>query len=343
MRESGHDHPRRRDRHAARRAADGGDGGAAESGRAAAGAAAARPASGHEHHAGHARRQRRASAVVRRRRDEGDPAGVREEPRAVRAGVLVGRSRSDAARAGRQPESAVARHQRADVEGRRSERRPQPEADSRLPRRESRRARQHECVRHVRPRVFDREPARRRCDRPRDAQLLGDPALHGRRRPTGSERRVSSAGISGDRSRARARPAAVRSGAADVDERGGRRYARVDPSIAQPTAGVRQRPTGGAALIGGTGRIGLPIDAKVIIAQTSIYVPGNDRGLVHRIVRFLATQDYVGGLFVNDRLGSGARRAAHERRRPDREARRCRSRRSSSTSRAFRSIRKTRT
>ena len=32
-------------------------------------------------------------------------------------------------------------------------------------------------------------------------------------------------------------------------------------------------------------------------------MPSNDRGLVRRIVRFLATQDYVGGLFVNDRLG----------------------------------------
>ena len=62
-------------------------------------------------------------------------------------------------------------------------------------------------------------------------------------------------------------------------------------------------PTGAAALIGGTGRVGLPIDARVIVAQTSIYVPGNDRGLVRRIARFLATQDYVGGLFVNDRLG----------------------------------------
>ncbi len=81
------------------------------------------------------------------------------------------------------------------------------------------------------------------------------------------------------------------------------RYARVDPSISQPSAGVRRRPTGGAALLGGTGRIGLPIDATVIIAQASIYVPSNDRGLVRRIARFLATQDYVGGLFVNDRLG----------------------------------------
>ena len=87
-----------------------------------------------------------------------------------------------------------------------------------------------------------------------------------------------------------------------VDERGGRRYARVDPAIALPTPEVRQRPAGGAALIGGTGHV-WPIDAKVVVAQTSIYVPGADRALVRRIVQFLSTQDYVGGLFVNDRLG----------------------------------------
>ena len=83
-----------------------------------------------------------------------------------------------------------------------------------------------------------------------------------------------------------------------TDERGVRRYAKVD------------RPSSGASIIGGTGRVGLPIDARVVIAQTSIHVPGNDRGLVQRIVRFLAAQDYVGGLFVNDRFGqmSGALR-----------------------------------
>jgi arylsulfatase A-like enzyme len=98
------------------------------------------------------------------------------------------------------------------------------------------------------------------------------------------------------------------------DGRGGRRYVKVDPTITRPTsaqsatagkptAEVRQRPTGGAALIGGTGRVGLPIDARVVVAQASIYVPGSDRSLTNRIVRFLTTQDYVGGLFVNDRLG----------------------------------------
>jgi arylsulfatase A-like enzyme len=88
-----------------------------------------------------------------------------------------------------------------------------------------------------------------------------------------------------------------------ADDRGVRHYVRVDPLVAQPGAAIRQRPTGGAALIGGTGRVGMPIDAAVIVAQTSIYVPGNDRALVRRITQFLAAQDYVGGLFVNDRFG----------------------------------------
>jgi arylsulfatase A-like enzyme len=88
-----------------------------------------------------------------------------------------------------------------------------------------------------------------------------------------------------------------------VDDRGVRRYMRVDPLAGQAGTDVRQYPTSGAALIGGTGGLGMPIDAKVIIAQTSIYVAGNDRALAQRIVRFLSTQDYVGGMFVNDRFG----------------------------------------
>jgi hypothetical protein len=91
-----------------------------------------------------------------------------------------------------------------------------------------------------------------------------------------------------------------------VDVAGTRRYMRVDPTIARARSDVRQRLTTGAALIGGNGRIGRPTDATVIVAQTSVYVPNNDRSLVQRIVRFLATQDYVGGLFVNDRHGQMA-------------------------------------
>ena len=59
----------------------------------------------------------------------------------------------------------------------------------------------------------------------------------------------------------------------------------------------------GPEFIGGTGRISRPTDARVVIAQEGVYVPGNDRDLVQRIVLFLADQDYVGGIFVHDRFG----------------------------------------
>jgi arylsulfatase A-like enzyme len=86
-----------------------------------------------------------------------------------------------------------------------------------------------------------------------------------------------------------------------TDEGGVRRYMRIDPTATQPRSA--QKPLGSAALIGGTGKISRPTDARVVVAQTSIYIPSNDRDLIQRIVRFLAAQDYAGGLFVNDRWG----------------------------------------
>jgi len=48
-------------------------------------------------------------------------------------------------------------------------------------------------------------------------------------------------------------------------------------------------------------------DAKIIVAANGgsdlIYVPSGDKELVKSIVTFLATTDYLGGLFVNDDLG----------------------------------------
>jgi len=88
-----------------------------------------------------------------------------------------------------------------------------------------------------------------------------------------------------------------------VEVNGTRRYIRVDPTIPRARSDVHQRLSTGAALIGGSGRISRPTDATVVVAQSSVYVPGNDRALVQRIVRFLAMQDYVGGLFVHDRHG----------------------------------------
>ena len=87
------------------------------------------------------------------------------------------------------------------------------------------------------------------------------------------------------------------------DDQGRPRYVQVDPTIARPTGTMRQRPSGGSAVLGGAGRVGRPLDAQVIVAQGSIHVPGNNRALVHRIAHFLTTQDYIGGVFVHDRFG----------------------------------------
>jgi arylsulfatase A-like enzyme len=87
------------------------------------------------------------------------------------------------------------------------------------------------------------------------------------------------------------------------DDARGWRYAPVDPTAPQPTAQTRQRPVSGSGLLGGTGRVGKPTDAKVAVAGHLIFVPNYDRTMVQRIVRVLATQDYVSGIFVNDRFG----------------------------------------
>jgi arylsulfatase A-like enzyme len=85
---------------------------------------------------------------------------------------------------------------------------------------------------------------------------------------------------------------------------GKKMFEPVDSTIAQQLPNVRQHPVGGNGLIGGTGRIANQTDAKVIVAANGgsdlIYLPAHDPDLVKRIVAFLAQQDYVGGLFVDD-------------------------------------------
>ena len=71
----------------------------------------------------------------------------------------------------------------------------------------------------------------------------------------------------------------------------------------EETVAVKQRPALGNGVIGGTGRISPP-DASVIVTSSSIYVPGNNRGLVLRIVGVLTGLDYIGGIFLNDRFGN---------------------------------------
>jgi len=87
-----------------------------------------------------------------------------------------------------------------------------------------------------------------------------------------------------------------------TDREGVHVFASIDPRIPQQTATARQHPAGGA-LIGGTGRV-TSRDAKVIVAGSSFYVPDHDGQTVRRMVAFLATQDYVGALFVHDSYGT---------------------------------------
>ena len=85
---------------------------------------------------------------------------------------------------------------------------------------------------------------------------------------------------------------------------GKKMFEPVDPAAAQQLPNVRQHPVAGNGLIGGTGRIANQTDAKVVVAANGgsdlIYLPAHDPDMVKKIVAFLARQDYVGGLFVND-------------------------------------------
>jgi hypothetical protein len=68
-----------------------------------------------------------------------------------------------------------------------------------------------------------------------------------------------------------------------------------------------QRPVTGNGLIGGTGRIAKQTDASVVVSANGgsdlIYLPKHDPVTTKKIVAFLARQDYVGGIFVDDDYG----------------------------------------
>jgi arylsulfatase A-like enzyme len=87
---------------------------------------------------------------------------------------------------------------------------------------------------------------------------------------------------------------------------GSTRYAPVDPTK-PPTGDLRQHPAAGDGLLGGTGILKDPIDAKVIVTASGgtdlIYVARHDRATARKIVEFLSHQDYVGALFVDPALG----------------------------------------
>jgi hypothetical protein len=84
-------------------------------------------------------------------------------------------------------------------------------------------------------------------------------------------------------------------------------YEPVDPTIPQQTATVRQRPASGNGLIGASGQILNNTDAKVVVAANGgsdlIYIPSHDDTLLRQVVHFLAQQDYVGAIFVDDSYG----------------------------------------
>ena len=92
-------------------------------------------------------------------------------------------------------------------------------------------------------------------------------------------------------------------------------YAPVDPTIPRLEANREQHPSNrsgligsGDGLIGGTGRVLAQTEAPVVVAANGgsdlVYLPNQDPKLLKKMVAFLAQQDYVGGLFVNDRFGN---------------------------------------
>jgi len=93
-----------------------------------------------------------------------------------------------------------------------------------------------------------------------------------------------------------------------TDGTGRKVYEPVDPTAAQQTATVRQHPAAGNGLIGASGAILETTDAKVVVAANGgsdlIYVPDGNYQRIAQIVRFLAQQDYVGSIFVDDVYGS---------------------------------------
>ena len=88
---------------------------------------------------------------------------------------------------------------------------------------------------------------------------------------------------------------------------GSERYKPVDPTIGQATPEKAQRPISGSGLIGGTGVISTPSDAKLIVAANGgsdlLYLQDRDPELAKDLVDFLSSLDYVSGIFTDPALG----------------------------------------
>jgi hypothetical protein len=83
-------------------------------------------------------------------------------------------------------------------------------------------------------------------------------------------------------------------------------YQAIDPM--NPNSSLsRQHPVQGDALLGGTGAVKSPIDAKVIVTASGgtdlIYIAGHDKATARKVVEFLTRQDYTGALFVDPAFG----------------------------------------
>jgi len=88
---------------------------------------------------------------------------------------------------------------------------------------------------------------------------------------------------------------------------GSERYKPVDPTIGEATPEKSQRAISGNGLIGGTGVISTPSDAKLVVAANGgsdlIYFNDRDPALAKELVDFLSSLDYVSGIFTDPALG----------------------------------------
>ena len=87
---------------------------------------------------------------------------------------------------------------------------------------------------------------------------------------------------------------------------GKKSYRAVNPESSNSDTS-EQRPASGDGLIGGTGALA-PADAKIVVAANGgsdlVYLPSKDQQLLEKMVEFLATQDYVSGLFTDPDYGT---------------------------------------
>jgi Type I phosphodiesterase / nucleotide pyrophosphatase len=88
---------------------------------------------------------------------------------------------------------------------------------------------------------------------------------------------------------------------------GSERYKPVDPTIGQPAPEKSQRPFSGSGLIGGTGVLSTPSDAKLVVAENGgsdlIYLNDRDPALAEDVADFLTSLDYVSGIFTDPTFG----------------------------------------